>query len=52
MTDTENGKINSKLKTCKKDCRKVKKVFIHPDYNPETKMPDLAILKLKNGPIL
>ena len=49
MTDIENGKINGELKTCKKDCRKVKKASIHPDFDPETKMPDLAILKLKNG---
>ena len=49
MTDIENGKINSELKTCKKNCRKVKKVSIHPDFDAETKMPDLAILKLKNG---
>ena len=49
MTDLENGEINSEFKTCKKDCKKVKKAFIHPDFDPETKMPDLAILKLENG---
>ena len=49
MTDIENGKINSELKTCKKDCRKVEKAYIHPDFDAETKMPDLAILKLNNG---
>ena len=49
MTDIENVKINSELKTCKKDCRTVKKAYIHPDFDAETKMPDLAILKLNNG---
>ena len=49
MTDLENGEINSEFKTCKKDCSKVKKVSIHPDFDPETKMPNLVILKLNNG---
>ena len=45
MTDIENGKWkNSEL-----NFKKVKKVSIHPDFDAKTKMPDLAILKLKNG---
>ena len=49
MTDLENGKIYSKSNTCGRRCKKVKRVYWHPDLNAETKMPDLAILKLKNG---
>ena len=49
MTDIQNGKTYIKLNTCGKHCKKVKSVKMHPDFDAETKMPDWAILKLKNG---
>ena len=47
MTDMKNGEIYSKLNTFSRHCIKVERVFIHPRFNTDTKMPDLAILKLK-----
>ena len=49
MTDMKNGEIYSKLDTCSRHCIKVERVFMHPRFNPDTQMPDLAILKLKTG---
>ena len=52
MTDIENEKTYNKYsraETCGSLCKKVKSVKVHPDFDPETKMPDLAIVKLKNG---
>ena len=49
MTDMKNGEIYSKLNTCSKHCVKVERVFMHPRFNTDTQMPDVAILKLKTG---